>query len=146
MNKVTQSIYKNAVDKYLFDKNGNPKFIIGEGTPEIIDGMTVVYSKWCLNGRSLIFEIMGTFSKNANAYQNMCTFVIPKFISDKIETQIQNLVDISRCELIDTTGDVSGLYFIIYKNDNTITFNLGIPVTTNNNRYFKIRYNVIIND
>ena len=132
--------------KALVDSNGNSRFIGGHGTPEIIDGMTVVSSKWCLNGRSLNFEIMGSFSKNANAYQNMCTFVIPQFISDKIETQIQNLVDISRCELIDTTGDVSGLYFIIYKNDNSITFNLGIPVSTNNNRYFKIRYNIIIDN
>ena len=145
MNKVTQSIYKNAVDNALFDNNGNPRFIIGDGNPENVSGMNIVSSKWCLNGRNLMFEINGSFSANVDAYKNICTFVIPQWISDKIQTEIQNLVDINRCELVHITGDVSPLYFIIYKNDNNIVFNLGVSIPQSDKVvYFKERYNIII--
>lgn len=145
MNKVTQSIYKNAVDNALFDKDGHFRFIEGNGTPANVNGMTVISSKWSLNGSNLMFEINGSFSKNVAAYQNICTFVIPQWISNKLETEIQNLLDISRCELVLTSGDVKPLYFIIYKNDNSIVFNLGVSVTPDSNSvYFKIRYNTII--
>lgn len=145
MNKVTQSIYKNAVDNSLFDSNGNPRFIIGNGNPENISGVSIVSSKWCLNGRNLMFEINGSFSSKVDAYKNICTFVIPQWISDKIQTEIQNLVDITRCELVLITGSVSPLYFIIYKNDNNIVFNLGVQIPqSDSTRYFKLRYNIII--
>ena len=42
MNKVTQSIYKNAVDNSLFDSKGNFRFIEGEGTPANVPGMTII--------------------------------------------------------------------------------------------------------
>ena len=145
MNKVTQSIYKNAVDNSLFDSNGNFRFIVGEGTPENVSGMNIVSSKWCLNGRNLMFEINGSFSATVDAYKNICTFVIPQWISDKIQTEVQNLVDINRCELVHTTGTIDPLYFILYKNNNNIVFNLGISVNPNNSTvYFKERYNIII--
>lgn len=131
----------------IVDSNGNPRFINGNGTPANVNGMTVISSKWSLNGSNLMFEINGSFSKNVAAYQNICTFVIPQWISNKLETEIQNLLDISRCELVLTSGDVKPLYFIIYKNDNSIVFNLGVSVTPDSNSvYFKIRYNTIIDD
>lgn len=131
----------------LVDSNGNPRFIVGNGNPESISGMTIASSKWTLNGCNLMFEINGSFSATVDAYKNICTFVIPQWISDKIQTEIQNLVDINRCELVHTNGSITPLYFIIYKNDNNIVFNLGVSTPQSDTPlYFKERYNIIIDN
>lgn len=144
MNKVTQSIYKNAVDNALFDKDGHFRFIEGNGTPANVSGMTVISSKWSLNGSNLMFEIIGTFSKSLNAGADLCTFTLPDWIIYKIPTPYLNLVDFIRFDAVYTNGATATGFLQIYKHENFIGFRNQDNVTIDALTVFKIRYNVII--
>ncbi len=129
----------------LVDKNGNFRFIGGKGTPEIIDGMTVVSSKWSLNGSNLMFEILGAVSGNLSGYNILTTFDLPNWIIDKIVTPATNIVDILTCNLI-SIEDASGINIKVQitKSGNTISFTNLTNITISDISLFKIRYNTII--
>ena len=71
----------------LVDSKGRNRFIGGNGNPENISGMNIITNKWGLNGYNLIFEITGSFNSAVDANKNICTFVIPQWISNKIKTE-----------------------------------------------------------
>ena len=144
MNKVTQSIYKNAVDNSLFDSNGNLRFIVGEGTPANVSGMTIISSKWALNGSNLLFEIIGTFSKNLSANTDLCTFKLPEWIVSNIMTPYLNLVDFIRFDAVYTDNALATGFMQIYTYGDTVNFKNNDNVTINGLTFFKIRYNTII--
>ena len=144
MNKVTQSIYKNAVDNSLFDSEGHFRFIVGDGTPANVSGMTVVSSKWSLNGSNLMFEILGTFSQSLNAGADLCIFTLPDWIVDKMPTPYLNLVDFIRFDAVYTNRAPATGFVKIYKHENTIGFQNQDNVTIDALTVFKIRYNMII--
>lgn len=144
MNKVTQSIYKNAVDNALFDNDGHFRFIAGDGTPQNVVGMTVISSKWSLNGSNLMFEILGTFSTSLNAGADLCTFTLPDWIIYKIPTPYLNLVDFIRFDAVYTNRAPATGFLQIYKHENTITFKNQDALPIDALTVFKIRYNVII--
>lgn len=144
MNKVTQSIYKNAVDNALFDSNGNFRFIVGDGTPANVSGMTVISSKWSLNGSNLMFEILGTFSKSLNAGTDLCTFTLPNWLVSEIPTPYLNIIDFIRFDAVYTNRAPATGFIQIYKYENSIGFKNQDNVTIDALTVFKIRYNVII--
>lgn len=144
MNKVTQSIYKNAAENSLFDNDGHFRFIVGNGTPENVSGMTVVSSKWSLNGSNLMFEILGTFSTSLNAGTDLCFFTLPEWIVSKIPTPYLNIVDFIRFDAVYTNRAPATGFIQIYKSEDTIAFKNQDKVTIDALTVFKIRYNVII--
>ena len=144
MNKVTQSIYKNAVDKSLFDNNDNFRFISGNGTPLNVDGVTISSSKWTLNGNNLMFEIIGTVSKSIQTLTKICTFILPDFIISKISTLQQYMIDLMRFECADEAGGFAVLYSMAAKDNNSIAFNITPPFNVTRKTFFRIRYNIII--
>ena len=144
MNKVTQSIYKNAVDKSLFDSNGNFRFIVGEGTPLNVSGMTIISSKWSLNGSNLMFEILGTFSKNVSAGTDLCMFTLPEWITNEIVPPYLNIVDFIRLDAVYTNKPPAVGFVQICLNENAIVFKNQDNLPINALAVFKIRYNTII--
>lgn len=144
MNKVTQSIYKNAVDNALFDSDGNFRFIVGDGTPSNVSGMTIISSKWSLNGSNLMFEVLGTFSKNVSAGTDLCTFTLPNWIVSKMDTPYLNIVDFIRLDAVYTNRAPATGFLQIYKYENSITFKNQDTLPIDALAVFKIRYNVII--
>ena len=68
----------------LVDSNGRNRFIVGSGNPASFSGMTIVSSKWTLNGNNLIFEIIGVATKNIPYDTKICTFNLPAWIANKI--------------------------------------------------------------
>ena len=112
MNKVTQSIYKNKVDKNLFDKNGNPKFIIGNGDASNIPGMTVLSNKWCLSGNNLILEFVGYFENDVSANTLLTFFALPQWIISKVTATPQNEISFITYNLTSTShyDDVKALF------------------------------------
>ena len=129
----------------LVDSNGNQRFIIGNGNPGSITGMTIASSKWTLNGNNLVFEILGSFSGDLTVFNILSTFTLPEWVANKIVTPVRNVVDILTCQMIDmkdagitnielqVTKDGDNLYFT-----NISTINIADP------SIFKIRYNIII--
>ena len=145
MNKVTQSIYKNAVDNSLFDSNGNFRFISGEGAPANVSGMTIISSKWAVNGNNLIFEIIGTLNNPVPSNTTICRFVLPEWISNKITLQVANLIDLTYNVIGFTSGGASALYMLIYKYSNALDFVISSGASDISEKgFFKIRYNTII--
>ena len=144
MNKVTQSIYKNAVDNSLVESNGNFRFIVGEGTPLNVSGMTIISSKWSLNGSNLMFEILGTFSKNVSGGTDLCMFTLPQWIVDNIVTPYLNIVDFIRLDAVYTNRAPATGFVQIYKSENSIAFKNQDNLPIDDLTVFKIRYNTII--
>ena len=145
MNKVTQSIYKNAVDNSLFDSNGNFRFIAGEGTLGDVSGLTISSSKWALNGANLIFEILGTFRGSLSGFDVLSSFTLPEWIVNKIVRPVSNIVDIITCDMISTI-DASATYAKLQVTTDglNIYFTNVTNINVNDLSIFKIRYNIII--
>ena len=132
--------------KALVDSNGNPRFIGGNGTPANVSGMTIVSSKWSLNGTNLIFEILGTFSESLNADTDLCTFTLPDWIVSKIPTPYLNIIDFIRFDAVYTNRAPATGFIQIYKYESTIAFKNQDSVTIEALTVFKIRYNIIIDN
>ena len=145
MNKVTQSIYKNAVDKALFDNDGNFRFIAGEGTLRDVTGLTIASSKWALNGNNLMFEILGTFTGSLSGFDILSIFTIEDWIANKIVTPVNNIVDIITCSMISIKdASATTVRLQVTKSGNNIYFTNATNTNVNDTSIFKIRYNIII--
>lgn len=147
MNKVTQSIYKNAVDKNLFDKNGNSKFIIGSGDVSIIPGMTVLSNKWCLNGNNLIFEFVGYFVSDVSANTLLTFFQLPQWILNKIVATPNNEISFISYNLT-STSHYESKNILFFKASNGVELRHFSPVIIssfgNEVPFFRVTCNMII--
>ena len=130
----------------LVDSNGNNRFIGGNGTPLNVSGMTIVSSKWTLNGNNLIFEFLGTFSESLSSNTDLCMFTLPEWIISKIPTPYLNIVDFIRFDAVYTDRAPATGFIQIYKSENTIAFKNQDSVTIEALTVFKIRYNIIIDN
>ena len=81
----------------LVDSNGNQRFIVCNGNPGSLSGMTVASSKWTLNGNNLVFEILGSFSGDLTGFNILSTFTLREWIADKIVTPVSNVVAVLSC-------------------------------------------------
>lgn len=130
----------------LVDSNGNYRFINGNGTAGNVSGMTVVSSKWSLNGSNLMFEIIGTFSGNLSAFDVLSTFTLKDWIINKIATPYNNIVDLITCGMVDLDASVTNIRVQITKSGNDIYFTNATNITISSTSIFKIRYNTIIDN
>lgn len=133
----------------LVDSNGNARFIGGNGTPQNVSGMTVVSSKWVLNGTNLIFEIIGNTTKNIPYNTKICTFNLPAWVASKIVQLSSNVVDVPRYNLV--TGDGGGVTtaLIVGKNNNDVDFTTMNGITfpeSEGQAFFKFTYSMIIDN
>ena len=130
----------------LVDSKGRNRFIGGNGNPESVIGMTIVSSKWALNGSNLMFEILGTFSQSLNASADLCYFTLPDWIVSKIPTPYLNIIDFIRFDAVYTNRAPATGFIQIYKYEDNIVFSNKDNVTIEDLTVFKIRYNIIIDN
>ena len=133
--------------KALVDSNGNFRFIVGNGNPGSLSGMTLASTKWALNGNNLVFEILGSFSGDLTGFNILSTFTLPEWVANKIVTPVSNIVDILNCLMI-STKDASDttIKVQVTKNGRDIFFNNVTNITITDMSIFKIRYNIIIDN
>ena len=147
MNKVTQSIYKNKVDKNLFDKNGNPRFIIGSGDASKIPGMTVLSNKWCLSGNNLVLEFVGYFEGDISGNTLLTFFALPQWILNKIAATPHNEISFISYNLT-STSRYESKNTLFLKSSNGVELRHFSPVIISafNNEvpFFRITCNMII--
>ena len=106
----------------LVDSKGRNRFIEGVGVPENVEGMTMISSKWTLNGNNLIFEIIGAVTKNIPQMSKICTFNLPVWLASKIIQVYSNTIDIKRYDVVSSDGGLSTTNLLINKNSNAIDF------------------------
>ena len=131
----------------LVDSKGRNRFIVGNGNPGSITGMTISSSKWTLNGNNLVFEILGTFRGSLSGFDVLSSFTLPEWVANKIVTPVSNIVDIITCSMV-STKDASGtnVRLQVTTDGLNIYFTNATNVNVNDLSVFKIRYNIIIDN
>ena len=131
----------------LVDSKGRNRFIVGNGQPGSVTGMTIASSKWTLNGNNLVFEILGSFSGDLTGFDILSTFTLPEWVVNKVVTPASNIVDILTCQMIamQDAGATSIRLQITKSGDNLYFTNLS-NITVREPSLFKIRYNLIIDN
>ena len=131
----------------LVDSKGRNRFIVGNGNPGSLTGLTVASTKWTLNGNNLVFEVLGTFSGDLTGFNILSTFTLPEWIANKIITPASNIVDILTCKMV-STKDASGtdIRVQVTKSGVDIFFTNVSNLTITDMSIFKIRYNIIIDN
>ena len=132
----------------LVDINGNHRFIKGVGVPENVDGMTIISSKWVLNGTNLIFEILGCITKNISQMTKICSFNLPVWVANKIIEVSSNIINIKKYDVVSSDGGLSTTNILINKNSNNIDFTTinGITTITGEQVFFRFTFNTIIDN
>ena len=132
----------------LVDSKGRNRFIEGVGIPANVDGMTIISSKWALNGNNLIFEIIGGINKNIPQMTKICTFNLPAWIANKIKQVTSGIVDIKKYDVVSSDGGLSITNLLINKNSNDIDFTTASGITTisGEQAFFRFTFNTIIDN
>ena len=133
----------------LVDSKGRNRFILGNGNPANVSGMTIVSSKWTLNGNALIFEIIGSATKNIPYNTKICSFNLPSWVASKIIQVSSNIVDMPRYNLVTGDGGATTTTLLISKNNNDVDFTTmnGISFPeAEGQAFFKFTYSVIIDN
>ena len=132
----------------LVDSKRRNRFIEGVGIPANVDGMTIVSSKWALNGNNLIFEIIGGISKNIPQMTKICTFNLPDWVVNKIKQATSSIIDMKRYDVVSSDGGLSITSLLINKNSNDLEFTTtsGIPTISGEQVFFRFTFNTIIDN
>ena len=129
----------------LVDSKGRNRFIVGNGEPRNVSGMTIASSKWTLNGNNLVFEILGTFTENLSG-GTLCMFDLPDWIISKIATPYNNVIDIIDCKIVFLDASATTIRVQITTDGGNVFFNNTTNATVSGTGIFKIRYNTIIDN
>lgn len=108
------------------DKNGNPRFVEGNISPEEITGFTYAYGKWSLSGTHLMVVIAGEIAEDTvtPVWPNvLANITLPKWIVDKIYPVTNNYLDCKN--LVYSSMGSSGTAYLI---------NMAIEVDKTNNK------------
>lgn len=142
-----EELLRVASTENLVDSKGRNRFIVGDGNPGSLSGMTVASTKWTLNGNNLVFEILGSFSGDLTGFNILSTFTLPEWIANKIVMPVSNVVDIIDCIMVSAT-DASGITIRVQvtKSGRDIFFTNVSNITISDMSIFKIRYNIIIDN
>ena len=142
-----EELLESANTENLVDSKGRNRFIVGNGNPGNVTGLTVASSKWTLNGNNLVFEILGTFSGALSGFDIISTFTLPDWVVNKIVTPASNVVDILTCSMI-SIEDASAINVKVQvtKSGNDIYFSNLTNININDISIFKLRYNIIIDN
>lgn len=139
MNKVTQSIYKNVVDKL------NKHSVSGTGVISDVTGVIKKDSKWCLSGNNLCFEMTAMYPQAVPVGTTLVTFTLPKWITDKIIKIQENVVDLLNYSLATNDAGFTTTILLIELVNNTLSFKSANGMVASNETIIaKIRYNILL--
>ena len=145
MNKVTQSIYKNAVDKAFFDNKGN--LLVDKGTGAKDEGVTlqIEFSKWYLIGDNLSLEVAGYYTSNISANSILTYFELPEYISSRITTAPSGAVClIFQIYAARVTSPTTTMVYV-HKHNNAVRFINIEPINITEPVQFRIRCDILLN-
>lgn len=130
----------------IVDKNGNKRFVEGNGTLGSIDGLTSTYCKWSLSGTHLMCVLSATLSANKTLPAKiLATFIVPDYIGRKIIPTWGNHVEIIEPYIKTNEGSGGTMSVWVDYDNNNIKFNLLAQVASaSKDRYFRIQFDLLI--
>ena len=142
-----EELLEVANTENLVDSKGRNRFIVGDGNPGSLSGLTVASTKWTLNGNNLVFEILGSFSGDLTGFNILSTFTLPEWVANKIVMPVSNVVDILTCKMVSTKdASATDIRVQVTKSGRDIFFTNVSNITITDMSIFKIRYNIIIDN
>ena len=131
----------------IVDKNGNKRFVEGNGTPFESDAdFNSKYCKWSLSGTHLMCVLSGTLSANTIlGAKTLASFTVPDYIGSKIITTWANRITMLEPYIKDSEGAGGTIVVLVNYSSNNITFQLVAQVPAiNRERYFRIQFDMLI--
>ena len=133
----------------IVDSAGNKRFIEGNGTPATISGITSLYCKWSLSGTHLMLVFAGKISDGYGLpIGNICTFTVPKYISDKVVPIWETSGGLTKNTFIGANiagGGPINLQVTLKKISDDLVMTLTEGITTlSQDKYFRIQFDLLI--
>ena len=133
----------------LVDSKGRNRFMMENGNPAKFSGLSILSSKWTLNGNNLLFEIVGVTTKNIPSNTLICTFNLPVWVANKIIQISSNIVDIPEYNLVTGDGGRTTTTLLISRNNSEIAFKTMNGITfpeSEHQAFFKFTYSAVIDN
>ena len=109
----------------IVDKNGNKRFVEGNGIIESNVEFNSKYCKWSLSGTHLMCVLSASLSANTSLPpQTLATFTVPDYIGSKIITTWSNRITMLEPYIKDSDGAGSTIVVLVNYYNNNITFEL----------------------
>ena len=130
----------------IVDKNGNKRFIEGNGIPESNADFNSKYCKWSLSGTHLMCVLSASLSANTIlGAKTLATFTVPEYIGSKIITTWANRITMLEPYIKDSEGAGGTIVVLVNYSNNNITFELvANEPAVNRERYFRIQFDMLI--
>ena len=130
----------------IVDKNGNKRFIEGNGTLESDRDFNSKYCKWSLSGTHLMCVLSASLSANTIlGAGTLATFTVPDYIGSKIIPTWGNSITMLEPYIKDSEGAGGTIVVDVNYYRNNITFELVALVSAlNKERYFRIQFDMLI--
>ena len=148
--KYLQNLKDNGMNiTELFDSNGNPRFIEGNGTLATIEGVTSSYNKWSLSGTNLMIMSIITLRSGItiDVGEDILYFELPQWILDKIypitDSTIVNRINALRVNTAGS-GTPTTTAEMIYKTSTGLKITNYSKITTTNEVNILIQFDLLI--
>ena len=129
----------------IVDSHENNRFISGNGTWSAVSGMQGICARWSLNGYNLMFEALGVFQSNVNRNTTIVSFSLPNWICNKIKSATNNIID-AIDYILATMKSLKNTYLLLLNTGSGISMTQIDSISISEPVFFRIRYNLIIDD
>ena len=132
----------------IVDKNGNKRFIEGEGTPLTQEGFTSVYCAWSLSGTHLMLVIAGTIDDETTIANSaiLAQYDLPDWVKEKIVGVQGNLIEYKKATCIASDFSTKDLSLYIAKNTDGIAIVVNSEFVADADYSFRVQFDLLIDN
>ena len=130
----------------LVDSSGHSRFIVENGTPAEITGLTISYCKSSLSGTHLMCVLAGTLSVGAEvgAGVTLATFSLPSWIKNKIVGVQGSIIEYKSISVISEAFNIQNMATYIAKVDSGLAFATNSAFTSTYGGSFRMTIDLMI--
>ena len=142
---------KEYVDDYLLlenikDRNNNYRFIEGNGTPSVLEGVNITYVKWSLSGTHLMFVLVGNIANGTPFGNFVVDFNLPAWIRNKIAPVFSDKLEYKTIQAYANDYTNQNITFSLNKSSNYIRISKEGTTNITADRMFKIQFDLLIDN
>ena len=130
----------------LVDKDGNPRFIEGNGVGLSQTGVTITQCKWSLSGTHLMLCVAGTIANGTELLNNsnLATFDVPSYIWNKISPVWLQNIEARTVDMYAQDWTKQQAFIKFMKGTSKLTITCGATMSFTADRNFKIQFDLLI--